>query len=59
MSKIYDLYDDYIVNLDRDIYQLEQERDEINKELKRNREMLKRIWAHIKREEEKLKNLNI
>lgn len=59
MSKIYDLYDDYIVNLDRDIYKLEQEREEINKELKRNREMLKRIWAHIKREEEKLKNLDI
>ena len=58
MSKIYDEYDDYIVNLDREIMYLEQERAEVNKELKAKREMLKRIWAHIKRREQALININ-
>jgi hypothetical protein len=57
MNKIYEKYDDYIVNLDREIHYLEVEREEINKELKSKREMLKRIWQHIKREEAKI-NIN-
>jgi hypothetical protein len=57
MNKIYEEYDDYIVNLDREIHYLEIERKEINKELKSKREMLKRIWQHIKREEAKI-NIN-
>ena len=50
-SKIYDEYDDYIINLERQINQLEEEREEINKELKASRLAFRRFWEHIKREE--------
>lgn len=52
-SKIYEEYDDYIINLERQINQLEEERAEINKELNANRQAFKRFWEHIKREEQK------
>jgi hypothetical protein len=58
-SEIYEKYDDYIINLERTINQLEEEREEINKELRASRLAFKRFWEHVKREEEKLKTLDI
>lgn len=56
-SKIYEEYDDYIINLERQINQLEEEREEINKELRASRLAFRRFWEHVKREETKI-NIN-
>jgi len=57
-SKIYEEYDDYIINVERRIRLLEEEREEINRELKGARLEFKRFWEHVKREQKKNINQN-